>query len=140
MPFGRSVRFARRYSKSCNSPILEDVDDIHVLQAEILKALGNPHRLEILHQLCAGPVEVATPVMRLGMSQSGVSQHLGVMRAAGIIERDRNGPGVRYRLADPDYVEACRLMRGAIIRRLARLAETPAAVEPMPELAYVKGA
>jgi DNA-binding transcriptional ArsR family regulator len=116
------------------------VDDIHVLQSETLKALGNPRRLEILHQLCAGPVEVATLVTRLGISQSGVSQHLGVMRAAGIIERDRNAPGVRYRLADPDYMEACRLMRGAIIRRLARLAETPAAAEPTPELAYTEGA
>ena len=99
------------------------VDDVYVLQAEVLKALGNPRRLEIFQALTSGPVEVAELVDRLGASQSGVSQHLAVLRAAGLVERDRNGPGVRYRLSDPDYVDACRIMRGAIRRRMARLAE-----------------
>jgi len=99
------------------------VDEAYVLQAEVLKALGNPRRLEIFQCLCNGPVEVGVMVERLGVSQSGVSQHLAVLRAAGLVERDRSGPGVRYRLSDPDYVEACRIMRGAIRRRLARLAE-----------------
>ena len=94
-----------------------------MLQAEVLKALGNPRRLEIFQALTSGPVEVAELVDRLGASQSGVSQHLAVLRAAGLVERDRNGPGVRYRLSDPDYVDACRIMRGAIRRRMARLAE-----------------
>jgi ArsR family transcriptional regulator len=99
------------------------VDEVYVLQAEVLKALGNPRRLEIFQHLCHGPVEVSVLVERLRLSQSGVSQHLAVLRAAGLVERDRSGPGVRYRLSDPDYVEACRIMRGAIQRRLARLAE-----------------
>jgi len=94
-----------------------------VLQAEVLKALGNPRRLEIFQHLCNGPVEVGVLVQRLGVSQSGVSQHLAVLRAAGLVERDRNSPGVRYRLSDPDYVQACRIMRSAIRRRMARLAE-----------------
>jgi DNA-binding transcriptional ArsR family regulator len=102
------------------------VDDAYVLQAEVLKALGNPHRLEIFQCLCNGPLEVSVLVERLGASRPGVSQHLAVLRAAGLVERDRSGPGVRYRLSDPDYVEACRIMRGAIRRRLARLAESSA--------------
>jgi ArsR family transcriptional regulator len=102
------------------------VDDAYVLQAEVLKALGNPRRLEIFQCLCNGPVEVSVLVERLGASRPGVSQHLAVLRAAGLVERDRSRPGVRYRLSDPDYVEACRIMRGAIRRRLARLAASSA--------------
>jgi DNA-binding transcriptional ArsR family regulator len=99
------------------------VDDVYVLEAEVLKALGNPRRLEVFQHLCNGPVEVAVLVQRLGSSQSGISQHLAVLRAAGLVERERDGRGVRYRLSDPDYANACRIMRDAIRRRMARLAE-----------------
>jgi DNA-binding transcriptional ArsR family regulator len=102
------------------------VDEAYVLQAEVLKALGNPRRLEIFQCLCNGPVEVGALVEQVGASRSGVSQHLAVLRGAGLVERDRGGPGVRYRLSDPDYIEACRIMRGAIRRRIARLAEASA--------------
>jgi DNA-binding transcriptional ArsR family regulator len=113
------------YSKSCISHN-SHVDEVDLLQAEILKALGNPRRLEIFKYLCNGPAEVGTLVEQLGLSQSGASQHLAVLRAAGLVERERNGSGVRYRLSDPDYVQACRIMRAAIQRRLARLAEVSA--------------
>jgi DNA-binding transcriptional ArsR family regulator len=102
------------------------VDKVFELQAEVLKALGNPRRLEIFRMLTRGPLEVGAIVDQLDIPQSGVSQHLAVMRAAGLIERDREGPGVRYRLADQDYVEACRIMHDAIRRRMARLAEASA--------------
>jgi DNA-binding transcriptional ArsR family regulator len=102
------------------------MDKVFELQAEVLKALGNPRRLEIFRMLTGGPLEVGAIVERLDIPQSGVSQHLAVMRAAGLIERVREGPGVRYRLADQDYVEACRIMHDAIRRRLSRLAEASA--------------
>ena len=102
------------------------MDKVFELQAEVLKALGNPRRLEIFRMLTRGPLEVGAIVEQLDIPQSGVSQHLAVMRAAGLIERDREGSGVRYRLADQDYVEACRIMHDAIRRRMARLAEASA--------------
>ena len=48
------------------------------------------------------------------------------MRAAGIVDAERSGREVRYRLADPDVILACALMRGVLQRRLARLAELSA--------------
>jgi DNA-binding transcriptional ArsR family regulator len=57
----------------------------------------------------------------LGASQPNVSQHLAVMRAAGIVEAEREGREVRYRLADPDVMVACMTMRGVLQRRLIRL-------------------
>ena len=59
----------------------------------------------------------------LGASQPNVSQHLAVMRTAGIVEAERDGREVRYRLADPEVIVACAVMRGVLERRLNRLGQ-----------------
>jgi ArsR family transcriptional regulator len=98
------------------------MDEITTLQAEVLKVLASPRRLEILHRLAEGPMEVGRLAAEIGASQPNVSQHLAVMRATGIVEADRDGREIRYRLVDPDVIAACDLMRGVLERRLARLA------------------
>lgn len=98
------------------------MDEITTLQAEVLKTLASARRLEILHRLADGPTEVGRLAAALGISQPNVSQHLAVMRSAGIVEAERDGREVRYRLSDPDVVVACDLMRGVLERRLVRLA------------------
>ena len=60
--------------------------------------------------------------VRSGISQPNVSQHLAVLRAAGLVDADRDGREVRYRLTDPDVMVACDLMRAVLERRLDRLA------------------
>ena len=45
------------------------------------------------------------------------------MRGAGVVEGERVGRAVRYRLADPDIVRACGLMRNVLQRRVMRLAQ-----------------
>jgi ArsR family transcriptional regulator len=57
----------------------------------------------------------------IGASQPNVSQHLAVLRSAGIVEAERDGREVRYRLTDPDVLLACDLMRAVLERRLNRL-------------------
>ena len=99
------------------------MDEIPTLQAEVLKTLASPRRLEILHRLAAGPVEVGRLADELGLSQPNVSQHLAVLRASGIVDAVRDGREVRYRLTDPDVMVACAIMRGVLERRLRRLAE-----------------
>ena len=97
------------------------MDEITALQAEVLKVLSSPKRLEILHTLAAEPMEVGRIAEALGVSQPNVSQHLAVMRTAGIVDCDRVGREIRYRLADADVLVACNVMRGVLERRLARL-------------------
>jgi len=67
-------------------------------------------------------MEVGRLAAEIGASQPNVSQHLAVMRGTGIVEADRDGREIRYRLVDPDVIAACDLMRGVLERRLARLA------------------
>lgn len=120
------------------------MDEIDTLQAEILRTLAHPSRLRIIHRLADGPVEVGRIAADLGISQPNASQHLAVMRAAGVVDAERSGREVRYRLSDPEIVVACDLMRGVLARRLARLAglssadrrttlpEPPRALAPAP--------
>jgi len=103
-------------------PTIGVVDDITTLQAEVLKVLCSPKRLEILHRVAEEPIEVGRLAEELGLSQPNVSQHLAVMRAAGLVESERVGREIRYRLTDPDVIVACDLMRRVLERRLARLA------------------
>lgn len=97
------------------------MDEITALQAEVLKTLASPRRLEIIHRLAEGPCEVGRLAEELGASQPNISQHLAVLKAAGIVDAERDGREVRYRLSDPDVVVACGVMRGVLQRRLARL-------------------
>src|SRR5450756_441796 len=99
------------------------MDEVYTLQAEVLKTLSNPKRLEIVHLLADGPREVGRLAEELGISQPNVSQHLALMRAAGVVEAERDGREVRYRLADPEIIVACETMRGVLMRRLSRISE-----------------
>ena len=91
--------------------MLTVMDEITTLQAEVLRTLANPRRLEILHRLVLGPCEVRRLAEDLGASQPNISQHLAVLRSAGIVDAERDGREVRYRLTDPDVMVACGLMR-----------------------------
>lgn len=99
------------------------MDAIYELQAEVLKTLANPRRLEIVHRLAEGPHEVGKLAEEMGIAQPNLSQHLALMRTAGIVEGDRVGREVRYRLSDSAIMDACGLMRGVLERRLQRLAD-----------------
>jgi len=110
------------------------MDELTIRQAGVLKTLANPRRLEILHALADGPVEVGRLASRIGASQPNVSQHLAVMRTAGIVEAERDGREVRYRLVDPDVILACALMRSVLERHLARLGGLAANAAASPSL------
>jgi ArsR family transcriptional regulator len=97
------------------------MDEVYKLQVEVLKTLANVRRLEIIHLLADGPREVSRLAEEMGISQPNVSQHLALMRSAGVVEADRDGREVRYRLSDPDIIVACETMRGVLARRLARI-------------------
>ena len=83
--------------------------------------LANSRRLEILHVLSDGPLEVGRLASRLNTSQPNVSQHLALLRQAGLVDVERKGREVRYRLSDPEVMTACEIMRGFLERRISRL-------------------
>ncbi len=110
--------------------MLRPADGIYALQASLLRTLASPRRLELVHYLGeAGPVEVRKLAEHFGMAQPAISQHLAALRSVGLVEAVRDGREVRYRLADPEIVSACGLMRQVLIRRIARLGDIAASYE-----------
>lgn len=76
------------------------------------KALGHPVRLRIACGLLRHQCQVGRIVSRLGLPQSTVSQHLGILRRAGVIVPERHGVRVCYRIADRDLARLlARLVR-----------------------------
>lgn len=114
--------------------LLSAADDIDVIQASLLRTLASVHRLRIIHLLGDRAYEVNELARELGLQQATTSQHLAVMRAAGIVESSREGRSVHYQLADPQIRTACELMRDVLVRRLSRLGDLAAQAGSAPEL------
>lgn len=66
--------------------------------AEALRALAAPSRLKIMEHLQSQPFCVRALTARLDISQPAVSQHLAVLKRAGLVEADRAGTMVHYRV------------------------------------------
>src|SRR5689334_20688121 len=69
--------------------------------AALLGALAHPHRIRIIEELRDGECDVKSLQDTLGISHSGVSQHLMVLRARRIVFERRQGRHVFYRLRQP---------------------------------------
>jgi len=83
-------------------PVSPAMPPAHVLTAasELLRALSAPVRIAIVVQLCESSRCVHELVGTLGLPQPLVSQHLRVLKSAGMVAGDRVGREVRYRLVD----------------------------------------
>jgi len=75
-------------------------DDGYEQAALVLKALAHPVRLRIVALLAQGELCVKRVEELVGVSQSSASQHLSRLRFAGLIESERRGQNVCYRLSD----------------------------------------
>ena len=73
--------------------------------AEVAKALGHGHRLEILDLLAQTERSVETLAERAGLSVANASQHLRLMRRAGLLSSRREGKRIFYSLSDPSVLE-----------------------------------
>jgi ArsR family transcriptional regulator len=105
------------------------------LHAELCKVLTDPKRLALLDALRTGERSVGELADAIGATLANTSQHLAVMRSAGLVESSRDGTTVRYRLAEPAITAACDIVGGIIARRrtsTAGSAAVPAAAGVAP--------
>ena len=73
--------------------------------AELLGAFAHPHRTRIIIELRSGEMDVNALQELLGISHSGVSQNLSVLRAHHIVKERRDGRHVHYSLTRPDLAD-----------------------------------
>jgi len=79
--------------------------------SEGLRAIAHPLRLSVLCHLMRGDLCVHELMEATGSNQSNLSQHLSRMRMMGIIENEKRGQQVFYRIADPQWGEMVHLLQ-----------------------------
>lgn len=85
------------------------------------RALGHPHRLEILEHLAQGERGVEALSERVDLSIANTSQHLQHLRRAGLVASQRDGKFVRYRLTDEAVLALLSALRQVAERNLAEV-------------------
>jgi len=79
--------------------------------AAVGRALADPKRLCVLESLVIGELSVSDLSTRVGCQVPNMSQHLAVLRRAGLVTSRRDGTNILYRLADQRVLEAYRLIQ-----------------------------
>jgi rhodanese-related sulfurtransferase len=94
-------------------------DELHEQFARIGRALGNPHRVELLDLLAQGERGVELLAARAAMSVGLTSAHLQALRRAGLVVSRRDGTRILYRLAGDNVYELLAAVRTVATGRIA---------------------
>ena len=89
----------------------EDREKGYQRTAVVGKALADPKRLCVLESLSAGELSVSELAGRVACQVPNMSQHLAVLRSAGLVTTRREGSTVFYRLTDQKVLEAYQLLQ-----------------------------
>jgi DNA-binding transcriptional ArsR family regulator len=92
--------------------------EIFERQAHICKAFANPTRLHMLDVLGRGECGAAELQEELGISKANLSQHLSILKSAGVVITRRRGKQVFCALALPEVKQACLLIRNVLRTQL----------------------
>src|ERR671922_290689 len=93
--------------------------------ARVGKALASGRRMELLDVLANGERSVEALARELDLSVANTSQHLQVLRRAGLVAARREGTSVHYRLAGPEVVRLWQAVRTLAAGRLAEVERPP---------------
>lgn len=89
--------------------------------SRIGKAVASPARLELLDLLCQGPRTVEALAREAGLSTANASQHLRMLHAARLVDAEKDGLFVTYRLAGQQVCEFFRALRALAEDRLTEI-------------------
>lgn len=92
---------------------LLDLEQLRAV-ARLFEVLAEPTRLDILQTLRQKPLSVNGIVEATSCKQANVSKQLGILHAAGLLGRQREGNQVFYSIADPMIFELCSLVCGKL--------------------------
>jgi DNA-binding transcriptional ArsR family regulator len=84
---------------------------LYKLKAEFFKTLGHPARIRILELLVEGERSVGELMPEVGLEASHLSQQLGVLRRAGVVNARKQGNAVIYSLASQDLADLMAIAR-----------------------------
>lgn len=91
---------------------------LYIMHADFCKFMGNAKRIEMLFLLGEEELCVEELARKVDVPIPNISQHLAIMRDKGVVESRRAGTKIYYRLSNPKTLQACILMREAMIERM----------------------
>ena len=96
---------------------------VYVLKADLFKALGHPVRIRVLELLREKDRPVSELLADIGVEASHLSQHLSVLRRAGVVAKSRQGNSVTYTLVDPSLATMLDSARSFLLGTVDRTSE-----------------
>jgi ArsR family transcriptional regulator len=110
---------------------------LYAIKAELFRSLAHPIRIQVLEVLSSDP-DHAAPVSRLlaatGAEASALSQHLAVLKRAGVVTSARTGNTVVYSLSRPLVAELLVVARAFLRETLSASGAQLAATDSLPPL------
>lgn len=103
------------------SPSRQFKDTLYQQFARVGKAVAAPKRMELLDILCQGPRTVEVLAQQADISVANTSQHLQVLRAARLVDAEKMGLYVEYRIADEEVLRFFVALRELAGNRLAEI-------------------
>ena len=79
--------------------------------ADLLKVLANENRLLILCELSKEPMSVGALLEKLEITQSGISQHLAILKSNGILDYDKKAQTVVYSIKDERIYKVMQVLK-----------------------------
>lgn len=99
---------------------MENTKELYFLHAEFCKFMANPKRIEILFLLGEKEMCVDEIASAMEVKVPNISQHLAVMREKGVVEARREGTKMHYSISNPKTLQACIIMREAMVEQMAK--------------------
>jgi len=111
------------------APPSPDLKPVYRMHAELCKALANEHRQALLHAIGDGEKCVGDLAVEIGISVHNVSQHLRVLKERRLVASRKEGQTVYYHVTNMKFIQACSLIREALVEQHLAQGESLQAAE-----------
>lgn len=102
---------------------------IYQLKADFFKTLAHPARIRVLELLRDGERSVGELIPEVGLEASHLSQQLGILRRANVLQARKEGSTVRYSVTDPRIFELLEVAKAILTNSLAETRQLLAELE-----------
>ncbi len=99
---------------------MDNQKGLYEMHADFCKFMGSAIRIEILFLLGEKELCVEELATSMDVKVPNVSQHLAIMREKGVVHVRRDGNKMYYSISNPKTLQACIIMREAMIEQMER--------------------
>lgn len=104
---------------------------IYQVKADFFKTLGHPARIRVLELLRDGERSVGELIPDVGLEASHLSQQLGIMRRAGLVQSRKDGSSVLYSVTDPRLFDLLAVAKEILTSSLTETRDLLSALETL---------